>query len=266
MFSSIKSIANTIIGYPTVQKTKDPRYSDAKKKLLVLEQDTEKLVGTFSQMLSQMKELSSILLKLCTNISIYLEEFDQEEIMNKVITIESFVRSFDNLTLNFLLPRLNLLIIQPLARFQKEIYRLQGLKQDIKTWRTKYDYNRTYYEYYVQKQYKETEIEKWRNDFEEARDNYTKYNEDFIDSIFKLMEARTEIIEKPSKVFIAVISQYFHQVFTEIQKFRTTFPEAIINDTQNKPSKENEESNPTKQKKSIKEIVFSEEEEEILEN
>ena len=241
------------MGYPSVQKSKDPRYTDAKKKLLILEQDTEKLVGTMSQMLSQMRDLSSILLRMGINISNYFEDTDEENTKNKILTIESFVRSFDNLTSNFLLPRLNPLIIEPLARFQKEIYRLQGVKIELKAWRSKYDYNRTYYEYYSQRQSNQEEIDKWKHDYEESEENYTKYNEDFINSISNLMKTRTQMIEKPCRIFISIISQYYHQIFTELQKFRTTFPDAIDNGKQNQ----------TAPKQSIKSIVFSEEDENI---
>ena len=231
MFSAVKNLTKAIMGYPAITKTKDPRYTEAKKNLIILQKDTEKLIGTISQMLSQLREISSTAMKIGVNLSEYAEAEENQNFKNEVITIESFGKAFDYLTANFLSSRLNPLIIKPLALFQHEVNQLIPLKDEIKNARNQYDYNRTYLQYYIDHQYDENFLEKWRKDTEDAQNTYNKLNEDFIERTKKLMDEKSTLIDKPSRIFISVLSQYLLQLFQELQKFRTTFPKEVIDNT-----------------------------------
>ena len=248
MFSSLKSFGSSLLGLPKVQKTEDPRYDDAKANLKILQQDTEKLVGTMSQMLSKMRDISKTAMTIGMDIREWCNDPENEESQNQFLTIDSFCRSFDNLTANFLIPRLQPALIKPLALFHAEVNRLTKEKSLIKEWRFKYDYNRTYEEYYTRKKSDEGTIEKYRKEAQSAREEYEKYNEDFINSMKKLYDARSNMLEKQLREFVAITSQYYLMIFQEVQKFRTTFPEETLN------------KGPTPKKKSITEIVFEEEE------
>ena len=231
------------IGYPTVEPTLDPRYDIAAKNFSILQEDTSQIITTLAQLQQQISNVSRICARLGSNLTVWSEEFP-ENVKNEAITIESFGKQFDNLTTNFFVPRIEPLIVSPLAKFQSEVMRLVEVRKQRDEAVKQYDHARANYKYLSEK--KSSGFEKAEAEYKLTKENYEKYNEDFIETVKKLMNQRENGLDTPAKTLIAILSQFLMQLFREAQKFRTTFPEYVLNGG-------------TVERKSIKDIVFADE-------
>lgn len=240
--NEFKDAALATVGIPTIEETKDPRYDLAVNYHNMLQLDTQQIIITLTQLQHQISNVSRICSRLGTNLGIWAEDFP-EDVKNEAITIESFGKQFDNLTTNFLLPRLDPLIVTPLTVFEQEVLRLVEVRKQRDIAVQEYDRTRAYVNLYESKQ--SSELAKATEDFNKAKNVYDAYNEDFIDSVKRLMQQRENGLKEPARVLIAILSQFLMQLFKEAQKFRTTFPEYVLN-------------NGEVQRKSIKDLVFAE--------
>ena len=227
-----------------VQKTKDPMYDKAKQKYNILQKYSEQIIGKLSTIQSQLSEISKISSLLGSNYSKMVKECP-EEFQNHSLTIISFGKQFENLTINFLKPRADAFLLRPLSLLKAELNRLSEIKLQRKEAKKKLDSLKGNIELYTKLKRPELEISKLTEEANAARMEYERYNQEFIDGINKI-----DITEDHLKKLIVIFSQYMMQVFIEAQKFRTTFPQELF---------ENDYSTNqiNKEPQSIKDLVFT---------
>lgn len=66
------------------------------------------------------------------------------------------------------------------------------------------------------------------NKMKKDEENYRLLNTKFIDSVNKLKKRRKSTFYIPLKNMLCLTSQYMMQVFTEIQKYRISFPPKLF--------------------------------------
>jgi len=231
---SIYDKAASAVGIPKVVKTIDPRYTEAKESFKTLSVDTEHIIGSLIQMQTQIQQLSRSCVKLGEDVSSWFSDAPRETKLQGM-TVEAVAKQFDNLTTNFLKPRIDPNVIAPLAIFQKEVVRLQGVKDKRKKARKEYDNTKAKLQLSVDKQELPQKVAELESEMRKTKAKYEEFNEDFISSISKLNVQRPEILEKPFRSLVGILSQYMIQLFTEMQKFRTTFPQTVFSPQQPSP-------------------------------
>ncbi|OHT05738.1 hypothetical protein TRFO_26482 [Tritrichomonas foetus] len=230
MTSLLKAVAgkatsafNTIMG-PKVVKTIDPRYKEASVNYKQVSIDTEQIIGSLIQMKTHLENLAKASVKLGEDINHWYADAPEDQQI-KAKTTNSFTHNFSNLTVNFLGPRIDPHVVKILAKYQAEVVRLEKVKHERKAARREYDKAKSVVTFLItaddKNQLKMREADK---KMKETKAVYDKLNEDFIQSVHKLVETRAETLETPFRNLIAIMSQYMMQIFSDMQKFRTTFP------------------------------------------
>ena len=220
--------AANVVGIPKIIKTSDPRYNEAKETFKLLSVDTEQIIGSLIQMQTQIQQLAKASVKFGEDINLWFSDSPRETKL-AATTVDSFAKEFDQLTLNYLKPRIDPNVVAPLAIFQKEVLRLQTVKEKRKKARKEFDSSRAKLVLSIEKKENAQKITEFENENKKNKSKYEELNEDFIFSISKLQEQRPEILEKPFRNLVAILSQYLYQVFNQMQKFRTTFPPSTFN-------------------------------------
>ena len=209
---------------PTIEKTIDPLYNEAKANLQKLTFDIDQLINYISQIENTLQKLSDLSLKLGNDISECYTDAPQEQLL-KVRTNLNISKNFCALTNNFFIPRTNSNVIYLLAQFKEDITKANELEKNVKLLRKEYDKSRAMVTFLSEDattdQVKMREaIDKMDND----NQKYSEINSLFINSVNALKEKRESSFEVPFKNLICLTSQYLMQVFTQLQKYRTTFP------------------------------------------
>lgn len=231
--STVTKAVNTTIDKATEQieklqgvkvvKTMDPRYNEAKINYNHMNVNTSNLIGSIMQMQSQMEQLSHLASKMGDDFSMWFMDSTPETKI-KIKTTTNFTKQLDQLTTHFLGTRIDPHVVRLISEFQKEFERITVVKRERKKYRKEYDYARAYVS---SKGATERDTNKFRENQQKMQTNkdaYDKLNSDFINSVAVLQSKQYEYLEKPIRNLIALMSQYMLNVFTELQKFRTTYP------------------------------------------
>ena len=227
-----------------VPKTSDPLYDNAKLKYKNLSKYLENIIGKLSTIQTHLSEISKISSLIGSNYSKIVKDCS-EEYQNHSLTIISFGKQFENLTINFLKPRADAYLLRPLSLLKAELDRLSGIKLQRKEARKNLDSLRGNVALYEKLKRPQVEISKLNEEVSAARMEYERYNQEFITSVQKI-----DITEEHLKKLIIIFSQYMMQVFIEVQKFRTTFPQEIFD-------KDYCQNQQNKEPQSIKDLVFT---------
>lgn len=217
----------TIITGPNVAKTKDPAYSKAKHKLKKILNEAERIdeiiysIEHFEKTLQSLSDATYILGKdIRDNFSDAPEEDKLKAKANFNIS-----KHFCALTKNFFIPRIDTNVITSLTKIKEKANKLNDLKDYVKILRREFDLSRAVVnDYYTNNSIDEEKMKEVTNKMNKDKENYTKLNEKFINSVNKLKKRRKTIFHVPVKNMICLMSQYMMLVFSEIQKYRSTFP------------------------------------------
>ncbi|OHT17494.1 hypothetical protein TRFO_02523 [Tritrichomonas foetus] len=219
------SLAISKISSQKIPKTIDPRYTEAKTTFKKISFDVSKMINSLNQMQLNLQKLATASLKFGEDIDHWFSDAP-EDAQLKAKTTLSFSKHFSALTINFLSPKVEPNVIALLVRYQNEMNRLNDVKIQRKLARIEYDKSRAALESFLADPSKidPSKLEEAKLKVSKDKDLYSPLNEDFITSVKKLEDNRESSFEKPYKNLLCLTSQYMMQVFTELQKFRTTFP------------------------------------------
>lgn len=223
----LNRVINKIKG-PVIEKTKDPLYKEAKINLKNLTFATQQMINYIDQIDQTLQKLSDLTIKFGQDISECYADAPQDQQL-KVRTNLNFSKHFCALTNNFFIPRMNTNVILLLSQFSDQITQANLLKSDLKSARKEFDKSRAIVSFLSEDPTTDAvkmreAIDKMDNDDQK----YSKLNSDFINTVNKLKEQRETTFEVPFKNFLCLSSQYMMQVFTELQKYRTTFPPNVF--------------------------------------
>lgn len=221
----------TIITGPTVEKTKDPLYSKAKlklKKILSDVEEIEQIIYSIEQMEKALKYLSDASYQLGKDLNESFSDASEEEKL-KARTNLNFTKNFYALTNSFLIPRIDEHVILLIRKIKNKANHLLEVKKNVKLLRQEYDLSRAIvHDYYANYSDDEVEMRNAINKMKKDEENYRLLNTKFIDSVNKLKKRRKSTFYIPLKNMLCLTSQYMMQVFTEIQKYRISFPPKLF--------------------------------------
>ncbi|KAK8842560.1 hypothetical protein M9Y10_025417 [Tritrichomonas musculus] len=232
MFDSFVSI----IKGPTVVKTIDPRYTQAKLTLKQITFEPEQMIKYIEEMEHSLQKLSSATYKLGEDIDHWCVEAP-EDVLLEAKTNLSFTKHFSALTNNFLIPRAETHVLSLLVKYRNELDNIKEIREKVKKTRKEFDKSKAYVKYLSL--FPEIDQDKMTEALEKLDQdnlNYSTANTEFIEAVGKLEQEWKEKLEKPFKNLLCITSQYMMQVFSELQKYRTTFPPGVF-DTNSLPNK-----------------------------
>lgn len=232
-------------------KTVDERYKFAVQTYKEISAHVLNMTGYIEKMKEQISQLSRNAAKFGTDIRDLYKDTPDENQQMKSQTVSLVAHQFSNLTKNFYQVRIDRYVIQPLVAYQNEVSRIGQLRGEVKFSRKNYDKTRNLLdenakkilEYnqleldtsklstlnpkrlFLNKETIEHETEELTQRFLHEKGIYDRKNEEFISSVQKLLEFRTELAEKPIQDCICIMSQYMMLTFQDFQKLRTSFPE-----------------------------------------
>ncbi|KAH0788748.1 hypothetical protein GPJ56_007430 [Histomonas meleagridis] len=215
MFRNLLEKASNAVNYViSSDKITDPEYDAAEQELKKLSLETDKIIGYLIKLQTHLEKLSRTSANLGEDVDKWFIDAPQESKL-KAKTFLSVGKHFDALTVNFLHPRLEPHVISILSNYQAEVLNMEKVKKDRKKALDKYQKTLSAKD--------ATEDQKAKD-----REEYEKLNQEFITNVKSLSERRAKELEIPFRNFTCIMSQYLMQVFTEIQKFRTTFPPELF--------------------------------------
>lgn len=234
----------TMIKGPTVIKTVDPMYDDAKKYLRKIIYNPEQIISYIEQMERSLQQLSSATYKLGEDVDHWFADAP-EDIKLEAKTNYSFTKHFSALTNNFLVPRSQTHVVSLLLKYQNEIEQIKEKREEVKKYRKEFDKSQALVRYLLS--LSEVDEDKMRAALERMNQDdqaYSSSNLEFIESVTKLKQEWNKKLEKPFKNLLCITSQYMLQIFAELQKYRTTFPHDLFDSTEISDKKDaNENSN-----------------------
>ena len=240
----------TMIKGPTVIKTIDPLYNDAKQALRNITYDPEQTISYIEQMEKSLQDLSSATYKLGEDIDHWFSDAP-EDIKLEAKTNFSFTKHFSALTNNFLVPRAQTHVISLLLKYQSELEEIREKREEVKKLRKEFDKSQALVRHLLS--LSEVDEDKMREAIKKMNDDdqaYSTSNSDFIDAVNNLKQEWNKKLEKPFINLLCITSQYMLQVFTELQKYRTTFPHDIFDQYEQSKQKEQNENNKDSNEKS----------------
>ena len=229
---NFKSAFNTLVGktklklsIPTVVKTVDERYKQAKITFAALSMETSEVIGSLIQMEQRLQKLSQHTVRIAENMDTWFADAPEESKLRAKTTL-SFARNFETFTTNFLGPRIEPHVIVSLAKWEQTMIRLRNVKEMRKAARKKYDKQRAKLLVLLEhSDVNDAQLRACEKKTNDCRVAYEKYNEDFIVSVDGLRQTKAETLDAGLSNMAAIMSQYLMFVFTDLQKFRTTFRE-----------------------------------------
>ena len=224
--NKVSNVTRQIIG-PKFEKTIDPRYKEASAQYKKISIETEHIIGYLIQMNKKLSNLAMATSKFGNDINHwFLDAPEDQQLKGK--TTQSFAIHFSNLTLNFLGPRVDANVIKTLSQYQIEVSKLAEVRINLKEARKEYDKANSTLNFLVFNNDDSKKIAEYNIKMNKAKNTYQELNEDFILRVRKLIETRPDTLEKPFKNLVCILSQYMMQVFQELQKFKTLFPDNVF--------------------------------------
>lgn len=224
---------------PVVEKTRDPLYKDAKQSLEKLTFNFNQMINYINQVETTLQKLSDISLKFGQDIREFYSDAPQDQQL-KAQTNLNFTKHFCALTNNFFIPRTNTNVISLLNQFNELITQANQLKEKLKLSRKEYDKSKALVQFLSEDS--DTNTTKMREAIDKMdadNEKYSKLNNDFINLVAAINESREKEFERPFKNLVCLSSQYLMQVFSQVQKFRTTFPPNVFKNRENMNKKPN---------------------------
>ncbi|KAK8897871.1 hypothetical protein M9Y10_000100 [Tritrichomonas musculus] len=209
---------------PVVVKTIDPLYKEAKETLKIITIDADKMINYIEQIENTLKKLSQLSMQFGDDINQFYSDAPEEK-QEKAKTNFNFIKNFFALTNGFFIPRTEFNVISLITQYRDETNQLNELKKNVKLLRTEYDKSRAMVQYLsIDPDVDKNKMNQALDKMEIDNQNYSQINIQFVNSVNKLKEKRKATFEITFKNFLCLSSQYMMQIFTEIQKYRITFP------------------------------------------
>ena len=195
--------------------------------------DSNEMIGLLIKFQAQLEKLSHCAIKFSEDMDKWFIDAPEES-RYRAKTVLSFAKHFDALTVNFLKPRIDPHVISILLKFQEEIERLEVVQEERQKALKAMEKTSTSLKITFDKDKKHHLEEQ----YDEEKRLFDEKNQDFIQSVNALSQNKSENLEKPFRNLICLFSQYMMQVFTELQKFRTTYPPETFAVLNNQPNSE----------------------------
>lgn len=222
-FTTLVDKTKVTLAIPTIVKTVDGRYTRAKILFQSLSAETSEVIGSIMQMEQRLQKISQQSVRIAENMDSWFADAPEESQL-KAKTALSFARNFEAFTTSFLGPRIEPHVIVSLAKWEQNLIRIRNVKELRKTARKKYDRQRAKLMVLLENPGgSDATLRACEAKTNSYRVTYEKYNEDFIGSVEILPLMKQETLDAALSNMAAIMSQYMMFVFTDLQKFRTTF-------------------------------------------
>lgn len=196
--------------------------------------DANRMIGLIIKFQAQLEKISRTSVDFGESMDKWF--FDAPEAsQHRAKTVLSFAKNLDALTVNFLKPRTEPHVISALLKFQSEIDRLRELHDERQQAKKAMDKISAMLLVTIDKDKKQ----KLENQHSTEKARFDEKTTDFQQSVQVLSQNKTEALERPFRNLICLYSQFMMQIFTELQKFRTTFPPETFSILNEPPAQEN---------------------------
>jgi hypothetical protein len=227
--SGLFKLATSFASGPKPSKTFDPAYTQAKcNARLLLTQVDDSLVGHAVQWEARLGRLARATCELGKDLTEWFSDAPPD-FSDRATTVLSFGLSFEHWTLNFLEPRMSPYVTGKYSEWQKDVKRLPDLILSRRESRKRFDLARQKLEAaLVDTSSDSGSVSRESFQVTESQKQYNAKNSEFIALVDKLMKEKAEIVATTSANVIGLMAQYGQLVFTDMQKFRTTFDAAAL--------------------------------------
>lgn len=218
--SSISREFSTI-GVGNLENLHDQEFTNAKNVFFWLYLDTDPISENIKELISSFQALIKAFCIFADNNLSWVADAP-DDIKMRAVTLSYIVNQADILTSNFLNHRTHLYIFRPFSDYQTEYLRISEIQKKRKEVKlsfqlTKLKLNKT-----------SPTDEALQKESQLLWDEFQTVSKQFKEETKNLVMKRKEMIKQTSSNMVAIFNQYLMQIFCEMQKIRTAFPQSIL--------------------------------------
>ncbi|OHT07554.1 hypothetical protein TRFO_05188 [Tritrichomonas foetus] len=207
-------------------KTIDPLYTEAKESFIKISKDTIIMIKSINNFLNDLERISRLSVRIGDGVASFFNDNPQYQPQGR--NLSTVGQNVDRLTYQFLKPKLDPYVVQPLESFQAEIKRLKDVRSKLKVERKNYDRLRQKLQKLEGKNSNLNLVRETEGHMREAYNKYQSFNQDFIQSVKKLVASRPQCLDTPLTNMTNILSQYLGEVMKNVNSLRTTFPPQVF--------------------------------------